>query len=209
MNVRNFLGVLALTFLLTACAKAKEKSPDLAPPPDQSSAEETKAINATLARIEALTVEVGDERHFRSLPIIVRETADASVVPNFGACIRSAGKAQYILLKKEVFVQEKRLVKMEAADRTLFRVLLHEIGHCYFGREHDNARIESEGQFLEITSGGKSLQYMSLDVSAMAEATLVQPSALDKYYVAELLGLARATSPDEIKPFAEVKFVAP
>jgi hypothetical protein len=194
---------------LASCAK-DEAARRLPLPADEATSEERAAIDATLTRIEGLTVELGHPHAFRDLPVILT-TDDRTYTDHPAGCVSVDGAPQFILVKRTVLLNEARIAE-GGAESTLFRVLLHEIGHCYFHRSHEEAHISQDGEMIELTVGedgaGSHLDYAVLDATVMVPETLTLPVALEKYYVAELLGLARAKSLEDLAPFApSLKFV--
>jgi hypothetical protein len=197
-----------LAFSALSCARGREDSQSLPLPDDEATLSEREQINAALERIEALTAELGQARSFRELPIVVTSRHDYTHHP--AACVSLNGKAQFILIRPEVLSAE-RMLWSDNLDTTLFRVLLHEIGHCYFQRDHDDTRIASDLHFIQMKVRRRNSEerrlYSMLDVSVMASDSLELPVPLEKYYVAELLGLKRATRLADFRAYGSFQFV--
>jgi hypothetical protein len=186
---------------MAACSREDDakKNARLAPPADESTGEQRASMNSTLDRIEALTRELGQPRTFRDLPIVV--TTANSYTDHPAACVSLAGKGQFILIKPSVFDDDAE-VQAEGAEDELFRVLLHEIGHCYFNRQHEEDRLFAADKVVEISAdGGGTATYPILDASIMVPEELTAPVALEKYYVAELLGIERAKTMEDLVGF--------
>ncbi len=173
-------------------------------PADEASAEERAEIESALREIESVAAELSAPRDFHRLPVIVTTAENFTDHP--AACVSENGEGRFILLKPSVIEQEKEERK-SGRHSALLRVLLHEIGHCYFGREHETAQIQSPGYVIEIESAAGPIYYHSLDVSVMVKESLVIPTPLERYYVAELLGLTRAESLADIAAFAPLKYL--
>lgn len=204
----------SLALLLIACAGlcacAKDKKRDvvagsLPVPADEATAQERAQIASTVKEIETLAGELARPQAFRSLPVVVT-TESMAETKRAGACFMENGRGKFILVNREVFREEARM----AAGRfqtTLFRVLLHEIGHCYLGRDHLETRISGQGRKLRFhrrEPGKKAFDDLfssDYNVSSMESQSLVMPLALKKYYVAELLGLFRAASLNDIAEY--------
>lgn len=207
-------SLCASTLLLAACAR--EAPPAAAPvasavtvPADQARPEERQQIETALGEIETIAAELGRPRGFHSLPVVLAADDDQTVTNRVAACVSENGIGQFIVIKRIALTREATAAEL-GMDSVLFRILLHEIGHCYFQRGHDDAYVEAEGKELLIdqpTRAGRRFPYRSLDASAMATNSLSLPIALKKYYVAELLGLARANSPEDFLAYAPVRMV--
>jgi hypothetical protein len=211
MSPRNFLPALALCLALFSCAKVEaplSQTPRIAPPADEAVAAERSQIDAMLSQIEAFTRLLGKPQSFRSVPVVV--TTSNQYTNHAAACVAVSGAPQFILVKPSVFENEARISEGEL-ESSLFRVLLHEIGHCYFHREHEAAEIGAPGQFVELAVKRKALtgkiQFPCLDATVMVPENLTVPIALEKYYVAEILGLARAKTLADLASYASLKYV--
>lgn len=201
-----FASLLAIALLCFACAKEKEgdfvNATSVTIPADESTPEERERINATLDEIEALAGQLARPQSFRSLPVIVT-TESMADSHRAGACYFENGRGKFILVNRVVLRQEERL-RTIGLESTLFRVLLHEIGHCYLGREHLEEKISQKGRRLRFAPDRHDRRpvFEEFNVSSMESKTLLMPLALKKYYVAEILGLYRARSLDELAAYA-------
>lgn len=206
-NFRAPLLALALACGLAAgCAKERPKdqvnAASVPVPADQATAEERKQIEDTIAEIETLAGELARPQAFRRLPVLVT-TEDMQDTKRAGACFLENGKGKFILVNRVVLRQEEWLSKV-GLQSTLFRVLLHEIGHCYFARDHLEDRVTRvKGRRLRFAPNERRLRPELEDflVSSMESQSLLMPLALKKYYVAELLGLYRARSLAELAEY--------
>lgn len=191
-SFRLFAGWLAVLLLLQSCAKSDDvvESPP-AMPADEATADERLRIQHTLDEIEGLAAALGRPQQFRSLPILVT-TEDQNAAKRAGACFTVNGRGRYIIVNRNVLRQEE-VLSAAGVENTLFRVVLHEIGHCYLGRDHMGDQIFQAGRRISWRRKGGEVGFPSLNVSSMEPHTLTMPNVLKKYYVAELLGLERAT----------------
>jgi len=180
----------------------------IAMPADEATDEERAQISQTVKEIEMISGSLGRPQSFDSVPILV--TSESTLAANrHGACVRENGAGKFILVNREVLNQEKRLVQ-EGSMTTLFRVILHEIGHCYFAREHFDEKIEARDKQIMWNRKQKDRQpvyFSSLNVSSMEATSLQLPVALKSYYVAEILGLVRAANLSDLAPYAQFVFV--
>jgi hypothetical protein len=196
---------LALSLLCLACAKEREgdfvSAASVTVPADEATPEERERINATLDEIEALAGQLARPQSFRSLPVIVT-TESMAESHRAGACYFENGRGKFILVNRVVLRQEERL-RTVGLESTLFRVLLHEIGHCYFGREHLEEKISQKGRRLRFAPDRQERRpvFEEFNVSSMESKTLLIPLALKKYYVAEILGLFRARSLEDLAAY--------
>lgn len=197
--------LLASCLAFAGCARdgTRAKKAQLQRPRDEASLEERAQINATVARIETLTKELGQPKTFRTLPIILSN--EDSYTDHPAGCVSvEGGDPQFIVIKRSVFDKENDLAGA-GVETSLFRVLLHEIGHCYFGRAHEEERLYTENMLIELGTleGEQPLVYPVLDVSVMVPESLTLPVALEKYYVAELLGISRAKKVEDFMPYVK------
>lgn len=185
-----------LEFLL-GCPRNRSNT-DLSPVPrSEATAEETKQIDEALRRIADLTEKFGHRREFRSLPIVVT-TEDERANDRSAYCAGS-----YISLNRELFVSNKILPILQP-------VLLHEIGHCYFGLAHDNATISQPGYsivFYKKDPVHPGVEYYSEVCATIMCAHGEIPGQLLEYYVGVLLGQPRATQVQSLKKYADFDLV--
>lgn len=206
-----------LLILLAGCGEDRNglsRDPRLANLTDEATPQERDDIMSTLSKIESFTKEVGAARSFRSLPIVVTTRSDLSETDYVGLCEQdSSGRGVKIILKREVIDQSREPV--EGISTALFTTLLHEIGHCYFRREHECKYLEKKGfdlQFKWKTLAGheRLFRFGALPKSVMrgiCERDTSLPEGLEKYYVGEIIGKHRAETLDQLKAFSEFEIV--
>jgi hypothetical protein len=206
------LGWVGISLALFACSKGADDvhshHGNIAPSVDVSTPEERRIIDQNLSEIENLAAELGKPQRFRSIPIKVTEESMLEA-NRAGYCVIVNGSGSEINVNRRVLDEEKKMAA-EGVEVTLFRVLLHEIGHCYLGRGHFNAKIEYRGRHFQWNrkdEGKRPVHFPFLNVSSMEERTLIMPVALKRYYVAEILGLARATSVFDLRDYADISVV--
>lgn len=201
---------IALCVALLACSsKGRDKVQQSSLIPDDESTDtERETIVRTLGEIEALAAELGQPQSFRSIPVVVT-SEDMMKARRAGACVRQNGKPKLIVVNRRVLELETTLKDL-GVETALFRVLLHEIGHCYLGREHTGEQIHlprrkvvwhrDTGVFPETVT------YPALNVSSMEANSITMPVVLKKYYVAELLGIARAKELSDFSAYARFEY---
>jgi hypothetical protein len=203
--VRFFFFVL---LFLSACGHKDAATPtDIAVPADEATPAQRAQIDKTLSEIESITADLGRAATFRALPILV--TKDRQYITEArGACVRANGVPKFLLLRPEVVEFERGMAGNSKAT-SLFSALLHEIGHCYYGREHDNALIQLDRSHIWMKARQESEDYeenwASLDASVMSAEKLLMPRALERYYVAELIGLVPDRTLDAVALYAPPK----
>jgi hypothetical protein len=184
-------------------------------PNDESTAYERRVIKRTTKKIEAIAYNLGKEETFESIPVLVT-TEDPSVTKRWGYCQWDEnGKGVFIVLNREVFQKDLENDRLHF----VFGVLLHEIGHCYFGRKHDTAVIKKPGYKISIETfdadGGTTITIDEFPVSIMySKSSLVGspltgvPTSLEHYFVAEILGLQRVSSVEDLEQLPGVYFTS-
>lgn len=214
---------IILVFLLSACdlrpfdASAKTNE-DI--PLNEASVEEVSLIDDIKKDIAQIALSYGVSLDLDKLPIIVSDKQD---IPNAdgvsgyqGLCfLDENGKGTAILLSKRMLksdLYEAEKPKKDEIALDTFRTLLHEVGHCYFGREHESNVLESKNFQLTIRQKKETYNFSFLPASIMDNsAGTIIPNSLKRYYVAEIIGYYRAKSLQEVADFisAEVTPVAP
>lgn len=181
--------------------------PPIAIPDDQASTAERDAVSEILESITKYTAEFGQQHDFTRLPIIVRSRDNPSE--------NVAGRCHYNYQNQGHFIEVfKDVIPVTASNRDvyysaeLFIVLLHEIGHCYFGRPHEAATIRKRGYEMVFKVpteyGTGEVVFNEIPATIMIDTWSVGiPRSLERYYVGEVLGLQRANTPEELKKFID------
>lgn len=187
-------------FILISCGRRVIEKSNF--PANNASALESEVLDDALTQIQndfnanGVSVDVRDTRYS------VADTQDA-----LGICYKDGdGKRSGIALHHKLFLEE-----IEDRDNfgILYKVLLHEIGHCFFNREHDETHYKAQGHIMLIEmEPGKMERYIDLSVTVMSQYG-VYPVAksLWPYYVKEIAGLDRIISWENILPYTDVKLV--
>jgi hypothetical protein len=184
--------------------------PSLAIPEDTSTPEQRRLIARTVKRIERISEKIGSPQEFRRIPVIVTpENPDSS--HRWGYCqFNYDQNGLYIAISKHIFEYSQFLQARGTSD-LLFQVLLHEFGHCYFGRPHDDTRLEIPNAVMELSWFSRSHQYETLTMDSIPASIMISgaemdlPDALDTYYVGELLRIFRAQTAQDLSPFVTVQ----
>ncbi len=209
--------LLLASFAVFSCAKLKspetKKVSHLVVPADEATLEEGEAIEKNLAEIERLASELGRPQSFHPLPVLVT-TEDFKDSERLAACYSEEGRGRFILINRVVFENEHRLRK-EAKMSTLFHVLLHEIGHCYFARAHSDKEIDLKKHKVRVKiptdnsnlSELHEVPLLSLNSSAMHTKNMFMIMDLRKFYVAEIIGLVPTPGVDSLMVFSNLDIV--
>ncbi|MBK9322345.1 MAG: hypothetical protein IPM97_05225 [Bdellovibrionaceae bacterium] len=205
-----FLFLLAVSILSCNRPFGAIDGLDYEIPDDESTTEERQLINEIKADIIQTSVSFGIKLDLDKLPIIVTSrqdivTSEGNTGFN-GLCFWDQNKkGKAILLNKAPFrydlYKAESLKKAELAPQT-FHTLLHEIGHCYFGREHESQILQRDGKQITIhqTNESYNLPFVTTSVMDNTAGSMI-PYSLKKYYVAEIIGYFRASSLDEVAHF--------
>ncbi len=198
---------LFLLILLIGCGKKTVYTyPPV--PENQASALVKSDINEELEKIQAEFKEMNVLINLKALPVVVAPLPFGVV----GRCqYGEKDHGVYIILSPNLFLDEVMMpLDAPVFEKDFVRVLLHEIGHCYFRRKHEEPKfLELPGQSFELQNENSFALLDKIPTSLMpAESAYRMPKALRKYYMAELAGKARhLTSPSVLGMYAEFKVV--
>lgn len=201
------MKLLVLLMLLSGCGR-KIIYTDPAMPSNQASLTVRSEIEEELVRLEKdfQAIDVNIDLH--KMPVIV------SPLP-FGV----VGRCQYgkrntgvfIILSPALFPGPETFLPLDSElfEKDFVRVLLHEIGHCYFRRDHEEPSfLESPGSSFELRHEGRSVMFDRIPRSLMpAESTYRMPKALRGYYIAELAKKAVLENPTVLGEFTDFQVV--
>ncbi len=135
-------NVLDLVFFLTLLCSCAEQSKPAPSPKDVSSPSEMADIEASLEILESQFESIGVEKNLRELPIFVTDELDSA---SAGECARE----RYIAINRESLLD----LSDRKRHKVLWSILLHEIGHCYFGLSHFESEIEApQGEHFAFES---------------------------------------------------------
>lgn len=201
--MRFFLFLL----LLLGCGKKTVYTYPPAPA-NEASPEVQAELNTELDKLQKEFADLNVKVDLKRLPVVVAQLP-MSVM---GRCqYKGKSEGAYIILSPVLFWENPGF---EASDAVLFekefvRVLIHEIGHCYFGRKHEAPTFfESPGNAFELRSGNGSVTYDKIPRSLMpAESSYRMPKSLRKYYLAELVRQVKSTDPLILDQYSDMHVV--
>lgn len=197
------MRLLLLLALLSSCGKKTIYSiPPM--PEDQASPVMKAEISDELQRLEDDFADLGVSVDLHKLPVVVADLPHRVV----GRCqYRQGSEGAYIVLSPLLFPPRGSLWPIDDPnyEKEYVRVLIHEIGHCYFHRQHERpAYLEAPGISFELRFEGSSVTYDRIPKSLMpAESLYRMPRALRKYYLSELVGKAELTNQEVLGEFTE------
>lgn len=187
---------------------------------DESTEEEREKIKTTLQMIHELALESGYEKDFSAVPVYV-SSENINVSQRLGYCVWDRDRnGTYIVLNRENFTSEKERPRF----KQVFAVLVHEIGHCYFKRDHNSDLLTKTGYALNVLveddEGGTKFIEPGFPLSAMY--TFKQPNctapcqefssrmpeveAFQRYYVHELVSDVRILSAADVEKLGSAKW---
>lgn len=185
-------AILVMLFLITSCGKPVTQL-SFKLPADTASAAEREQINEGVSLIQAQLDENGVNTDVSRLKIVVAELEDPTVR---GRCYHDErGRGFGIVLTKSVFAEGHGNADYLPWYLT---VLLHEIGHCYFQRQHEDdilspfmAELTFETKKANATThDGLLLASLAPSVMNVNNSPLMLKSMFP-YYVREIAGLER------------------
>jgi hypothetical protein len=193
------------------CISCSKKEAQFVAPQDISSVEEKSILNATIAELESMFLEIGQPVSLSRIPIIITDTMPSTTS---GRCIIDSDSS-IILINKNLFDEyDKNLITINA----LWTVLAHEVGHCYFGRAHTEKDISAPNSksFRNIYNVFTASGYFCFpnyrdtwSGTLMYEGyrIFVVPNSLKKFYIEELVGRIIVPTADDILKSPDVQLV--
>ena len=186
-----------LLFILISCGRREVEESNF--PDNQASAVETEVLDEALTKIQTDFDALGVKVNVKDTRFSVADTDNA-----LGICYKSAsGERRGIALHHKLFVE---VIESEDAYGLLYKVLLHEIGHCFFDRDHDETYYSLPGYVMLIElQEGKIERRSTLSVTLMSELGWYRvPKLLWPYYVKEIAGIDRIITWQDILPYTYV-----
>lgn len=183
--------VLFAFFLWTSgCSKQFETNTEI--PANIASFDESYAIEYVIDDIEKLFKQMHISVNIRAIPIIVTNN-----IAGDGRCQLSL-ETSAILIHPNVFNNDDNDPNLNQIPR-LWSVILHEIGHCYFFRSHEEKNILAPEDHMFLfkskiaTPNGYECHYAlrsSWKSTVMGQNSLsITPENLKRFYVQELVGM--------------------
>lgn len=195
------IRVLALLFLFAGCGKP---SLEWDVPGDEATPEQREQVEALRGELEADFAAAGSATNLDRVPVVVADLGDRYV----GACYKDdKGRPLAIAIHPRALSFQVPAGHLSLAYVTF----LHEVGHCYFNRVHEDANISQAGTMATLKAAegiedGRDRKFMRLRATVMNDTNHEAiPEGLRGYYVAEILGQARAHDWQGLSPFATLQ----
>jgi hypothetical protein len=173
-------------------------------PADEATSEQRAQVEALKAELEGDFAAAGLPTNLDRIPVVVADLGDRYV----GACYKDdEGRPLVIALHPRALS-----FQVPSGYLTLaYITLLHEVGHCYFNRVHEEDVISQAGTMakLKVANGEEAIserKFLRLRASVMNDTNHEAiPEGLRQYYVAEILGQARAHDWQGLAAFAALE----
>ncbi|MES2528550.1 MAG: hypothetical protein V4598_15810 [Bdellovibrionota bacterium] len=176
-------------------------------PANQASLEVKSDINDELEKLEKEFKDIDVTIDLKRLPVVVAPLPFGVV----GRCqYGNDDRGVYIILSPALFNRVDFLPLDDSLfEKEFVRVLIHEIGHCYFRRMHEPPEyLEMPGSSFELRHEETAVLFDKIPTSLMpAESVYRMPKALRKYYLSELVGKSKLSNPTVLGEFTEFAMV--
>jgi hypothetical protein len=189
-----------ILFLIISCGKIIKEESSF--PENDASTFETETFDKALATIQEDFNQANIKVKLRSIPYSITNLGDTA-----GICYKTNSESVGIALDHSLF---EVMTEDEDDYGLLYKVLLHEIGHCFFNRDHDEAyyKINGYDMLIEIYPDEGPIRRDSFQQSLMSVLGYFQvPKTLWPYYVKEIAQKARITTWEDIAEYAEVTLI--
>jgi hypothetical protein len=193
------------------CLSCSKKNEQFIAPEDISSVEEKSILSDVISELEDTFADIGKPLDLSRIPIIITNTLPLGTA---GRCAQDSDSST-ILINKNIFDDYDKNSK---SISSLWSVLAHEIGHCYFGRAHTEKDIAAPNtkkfkNIYSILSG--SSYYCFPNYRDTWSGTLmyedyrifVVPNSLKKFYIEELVGTITSPTLEDILKSPDVSLV--
>lgn len=194
--------MVLLLFLITSCGKVIEEENSF--PQNNATPLEAESLEQALDNVQSDFDKAGITVNVTALRYSVNNLGDS-----LGICFKeSNGKSIGIALSHELF---NAMDEDDDEYGLLYKVLLHEIGHCFFNREHDEEYFKVSGydMMIEIYPEDGLQREDSFQQSLMSELGYFRvPKLLWPYYVKEIARRDRIKTWEDIAVYTDV-FIVP
>lgn len=198
---------LLLFALLLSCGK-KTVYTNPVMPENQASTSVIEEIDEELVLLEKDFKDLGVDLDLMRMPVIVSPLPYGVV----GRCqYGKNNQGVFIILSPSLFPMEGfRPMDSVLFEKDFVKVLIHEIGHCYFNRAHNEPEyFEIPGSSFELHHEFGNVIFDKIPKSVMpSESTYRMPKSLRHYYLSELAGKIRLNSSAVLGEFADFKVVS-
>ena len=197
---------LLFTLLLGCGKKTIYTNPPM--PENQASTVVQSEIDEELDRLEVDFKALDIEINLRQMPVVVSPLPFGVV----GRCqYGKDNKGIFIILSPALFPADGfRPMDSFLFEKEFVKVLIHEIGHCYFRRMHEEPQyLAIPGSSFELRHEDGNVIFDKIPTSVMpAESTYRLPRTLRNYYLSELAGKALLENPTILGEFTDFQVVS-
>jgi hypothetical protein len=198
--------LLILTLLMGCGKKTIYTNPPM--PENQASTAVQSEIDEELVRLEEDFKALDLSLNLQQMPVIVSPLPFGVV----GRCqYGKDNKGIFIILSPALFPADGfRPMDSFLFEKEFVKVLIHEIGHCYFRRMHEEPQyLAIPGSSFELKHEDGNVIFDKIPTSVMpAESTYRLPKTLRNYYLSELAGKARLENPTVLGEFTDFQIVS-
>jgi len=171
-------------------------------PVNKASPAESAELNAAILKIQADFDREGINIDLRRARYVVNDLPNAR-----GMCYGVPHRLVGIAIDHDTIADQG----VEGYILPLHATLLHEIGHCFFDRDHEfDTFAPGEQRYYEVRDIGRTdghpssaLELWPTIMAGRSRGDI--PAALWRYYVRETAGLERAHSVQEFRSFARIE----
>jgi hypothetical protein len=179
MQFKNFVFIFFI-FILN-CQSPVEKQKKITPS-TSATVSEQEDINHTLDEIQTLADQLNLNQDFKNFPVVVLVEDSLRRKAQAYCEYKSSGGGQYIAIMRSTMAEYQLLYKPHGQNSFLFMLLVHEFGHCFYGRSHsDNITQNSVGENVPLSA----MLTTSPNLLGMKNI----PSSKRLYYLSEIAGI--------------------
>jgi len=214
--------LLAMFFLVTfvSCQDQDRRPLALKVPASLATKDDNQEIQKTISEIQSIADKIRLQRDFSSFPIVIVDKYPGPL-DNVAAFCQQAedGGGVYIGIIKEYFDHYIKEIQPKYGNAFLYILLVHEIGHCFYNRGHEETRVRVPGKNIffqrETDSNEYDLISGELPVSAMSSEALsllsghFMPEGVKEYFLAEIAGGKRWQNQEDLESTDGIKLIRP
>jgi hypothetical protein len=206
-----FFILIALFVLNSGCTQQRDTSYDF--PIDVGTQEDHAKIQETSREIEKVAASLGKDKDFHSFPVFVVEKDTPHAMGTAYCVSDSSGRGVYIGIRRHLLEETAEMNANGFGKSRLFLILLHEYGHCLFGRAHDNELLSQPTTLINLRSDPTNFVYQTIvaipPTCMYPNAYITElPESLKKYYVGELFGMGRMKSMSDVEKLSDIKLTS-
>jgi hypothetical protein len=204
MSRMKLILLLIFSVALSSCQKNM-----LSPPPSPASVaspQDQGKLSRALNEIQQIADDLGLGRDFRNFPIVIVDRSPGSHEVLAYCQQDENGSGIYIGILKSTM---DNYINYETnGESFLFMLLVHEFGHCFYQRSHDETTLAFPGMQIyfrvhmfppEYINVGSEIPVSAMTSTPRPEASHFLPESVKKYYLSEVAGLTRWYSRQDVE----------